>query len=272
LNFELFKAAMSNPPIPPVPADWWRSLFDATYLQTDARSVQDVELTRREVDEVIQALELGHEENILDLCGGQGRHALEMARRGYGRLVVLDFSLPLLARGRAQAQEEGRAVGFVRGDARSLPFGEGNFHAVLCLANSFGYGATRGDDLRILAEGCRVLQPGGRLLLEVADPGYVRTQLPLQSWHEAPGGLVVCRHRWLTPEHLICREMVLSCRDGLVRDCVYQVRLYELPDLEAGLKDAGFARVMVIQGTKADSLPGERGALSRRLAVAAWKD
>ncbi len=263
---------MSNPPIPPVSPDWWRSLFDEVYLQTDARSIQDEDLTRHEVDAVIQALDLRREEAILDLCGGQGRHALEMARRGYGRVLVLDFSQPLLSRGRAQAQQEGQTVAFVRGDARSLPFGEGHFHAVLCLANSFGYGATRGDDLQILQEACRLLQPGGRLFLEVADSGYVRTHLPLQSWHEAPGDLVVCRRRWFTTEHLICREMVLSRRHGLVRDCAYQVRLYEPQDLEASLKDAGFSRVIVIQDRELYSRPGERGALSRRLAVAAWKE
>ncbi|MHB8066790.1 MAG: class I SAM-dependent methyltransferase [Desulfobaccales bacterium] len=263
---------MTHPPTPPVPPDWWRHLFDETYLRTDARSVQDEALTRREVDEVIQALDLRRDESILDLCGGQGRHALDMARRGYGRVLVLDFSQPLLSWGRAQAQREGGAVAFVRGDARSLPFGEASLHAVLCLANSFGYGATRGDDLRILEEACRVLSPGGRLYLEVADPGYVRVHLPLQSWHEAPGDLVVCRRRWLTPEHLICREMVLSQQDGLVRDCAYQVRLYEPQDLEAHLKDAGFARVAMIEGKAPDSPPGERGALSRRLAVAAWKE
>jgi D-alanine-D-alanine ligase len=66
-----------------VPPDWWRSIFDEVYLQTDARSILDEDLTRAEVDAVIQALDLGREEAILDLCGGQGRHALEMARRGY---------------------------------------------------------------------------------------------------------------------------------------------------------------------------------------------
>ena len=33
-----------------VDPDWWKTLFDEVYLITDARSVCDSELTRREVD------------------------------------------------------------------------------------------------------------------------------------------------------------------------------------------------------------------------------
>jgi len=262
---------MSNPPIPHVSPDWWRTLFDEVYLRTDARTILDGELTRREVEEVIQALNLGESEAILDLCGGQGRHALELARRGYGRVLVLDFSQPLLSWGRDQAQQEKLPVAFVRGDARSLPLRGENFSAVLCLANSFGYGATRGDDLRLLEEAHRLLQRGGRLFLEVADPGYVRTHLPPQSWHEAPGDLVVCRRRWLTPEHLVCRELVLSRQGGLVRDCTYQMRLYGPEDLEAVLRDAGYAPVRVISRKAPYTQPGDHGALSHRLAATAWK-
>jgi D-alanine-D-alanine ligase len=262
---------MSDSSIPPVPPDWWRTLFDEVYLQTDARSIDNEELTRREVEEVIQTLDLRKHESILDLCGGQGRHALDLARRGYDRLLVLDFSQPLLSRGRDQARREGLPVAWVRGDARRLPLMGANFSAILCLANSFGYGATREDDLQILKEAYRLLQPGGRLFLEVSDPGYVRTRLPAQSWHEAPGDLVVCRRRWITPEHLVCRELVLSRGEGLIRDRTYQVRLYNPGELEESLQAAGFSRLEVISQPEPYSQPGDHGALSRRLAVTAWK-
>lgn len=262
---------MDLPLIPPVPPDWWRHLFDEIYLQTDARSILDEEMTRREVDGLIQALDLGKQETLLDLCGGQGRHALEMARRGYGRVLVLDFSPTLLASGRTRALKEGLPVAFIRGDARSLPLGSENFSAVFCLANSFGYGATREEDLQVLKEAYRLLQPGGRFFLEVADPGYVRGSLPLQSWHEAPSDLVVCRRRWLTPEYLICRELVLSRNQGLVRDQTYRMRLYEPQELERSLREAGFGEVRVAPQKDSDSRIGDRGSLSRRLAATAWK-
>ena len=51
-----------------VEKDWWKTLFDEVYLQTDARSVCDEELTRREVDFLIRKLDLLKADPILDLC------------------------------------------------------------------------------------------------------------------------------------------------------------------------------------------------------------
>jgi len=257
--------------IPPVAPEWWRTLFDDVYLETDARSVLNGELTRREVDGVIKALELKAQEAILDLCGGHGRHALELARRGYQKVSVLDFSLPLLSLGLDQARGQGLPVRFIRGDARNLPLAGERFDAVLCLANSFGYGATREEDLEILRESCRLLRPGGRLFLEVADPEFVRWQLPAQSWHETPQGMVVCRRRWITAEHLVCRELVLSRTRGLVRDHTYRLRLYGPEKLSACLTAAGFSRLRIASLPEGDANQPERGSLSRRLAVTAWK-
>jgi D-alanine-D-alanine ligase len=257
--------------MPSVPPEWWRTLFDDVYLETDARSVLSGELTRREVDGLIEALQVGVRAAILDLCGGHGRHALELARRGYAGVLVLDFSLPLLSLGLEQASDLGLPVSFVRGDARTLPLAGERFDVVLCLANSFGYGATRQEDLEILRESCRVLRPGGRLFLEISDPEFVRRHLPPQSWHETPQGLVVCRQRWVTREHLVCRELVLSRARGLVRDHAYRLRLYGLEELSACLTAAGFTCVRVASPPELDAGPPERGSLSRRLVLTAWK-
>ena len=56
--------------------NWWMSIFDDVYLQTDARSVCDDQLTREEVDFLENGPKISKRWQILDLCGGQGRHAL----------------------------------------------------------------------------------------------------------------------------------------------------------------------------------------------------
>ena len=86
-----------------VKPDWWKTLFDDLYLVTDARSVCDAEVTRREVDAVCALLDMAKDAAILDLCGGQGRHSIELASRGYAHCTVFDYSRVLIEHGRSKA-------------------------------------------------------------------------------------------------------------------------------------------------------------------------
>ena len=54
-------------------------------------------------------------------------------------------------------------------DMRRLPFADASFDAVLNLFHAFGYLEDETQDELVLAEVARVLAPGGRFLLEVAN-------------------------------------------------------------------------------------------------------
>lgn len=112
----------------PVPAledyvhpEWWRRIFNSLYLKTDADVVEDSKITRQEADTFINILKLGSEDTILDLCCGQGRHVLELARRGF-KIEGLDRSRYLIQRAKAFAKKESLSVRFREGDARKLPY------------------------------------------------------------------------------------------------------------------------------------------------------
>ena len=63
-----------------VKADWWRQIFNANYLRTDGDVVEDPLITKGEIDLFLTALAPSKDSVILDLCCGQGRHSLELAR------------------------------------------------------------------------------------------------------------------------------------------------------------------------------------------------
>jgi D-alanine-D-alanine ligase len=218
---------------------WWETLFDEVYLLTDAPIVDNPPLTKREVDVVERVLHLRPTERILDLCGGQGRHALELARRGYQHLTVLDYAPFLLQRGHHEAVEDGLRVHFCRGDARSIPLRAGSVDVVLLMANSFGYFASPGEDWQVLLEAARVLRRGGRFLLDLTDEAFIRRHFLSESWHEATSDAVVCWKRELSGDVVRVREMVLSKANGLVRDRTYAERLYSPERLRSLLKEAG---------------------------------
>ena len=228
-----------------VDPNWWQHLFDEVYLLTDAPFVCNPELTRREVEGVIQVLQLDRADRILDLCGGQGRHALELARRGYRHLTVFDYADFLLERGRREATATGLKVTFTQGDARTLPFPAASFDVVLLMSNSFGYFADAADDRRVLAEIGRVLIPGGRFLMDLIDRDVVLRQFRAESWHEATDDIVVCWKRELVDEVVRVREMVLSKSTGLLRDRSYAERLYSADSLRILLSEEKFADIKV---------------------------
>jgi D-alanine-D-alanine ligase len=224
-----------------VKPDWWQRIFNSVYLKTDADVVDDRNITSSEISLFSSVLRLTPEDNILDLCCGQGRHYLELARRGFTNIEGLDRSHYLIQKARAQAKKEGLPSRFKEGDARKLPYQPDTFDVVMILGNSFGYFETAQDDGRVLKEVFRVLKPWGRLLIDVADGDYLRNNFQPRSWEWINKKLFVCRERSLSLDdhRLISREVVTHVEKGVIADQFYAERLYTLESIEDLLKTAG---------------------------------
>jgi len=254
-----------------VPPDWWKSLFDEIYLLTDARSVADTDLTRREVDMLCELLKLQTGDRILDLCGGQGRHSLELARRGFTGCTVLDFSEVLLEQGRISARAAKCRLEFVQGDATATGLPAESFDHVLILGNSLGYLPDPQDDLRIIREARRLLRPGGWLLIDVTDGEVVRERFTPNAWHEIADAIVVCRQRILDEQAIRCREVVLCKERGLLRDQTYAIRTYSADRLERMVDAAGLIRIGSQKGFANEQLEGDYGFMNHRLLIKGQK-
>ena len=250
---------------------WWQHIFDETYLVTDARSVCCPTTTAAEVDVVEGTLGLDSDDRILDLCGGQGRHAIELHKRGYRNVTVVDYSEVLLRVGLKNAASMGCPVHFCRGDASELGLTGSIFDAVLVMGNSFGYFEDDRQNQRILQEICRLLRPGGRLLLDLIHSDYARQQFKPSSWHEATKDVVVCRRRQLLDAGVLVQEMVISKGSGLIRDVTYFARLFRPKELETLLADSGFNQISCDGKMVSHSGPEDYGLLSKRMVVTAQK-
>jgi D-alanine-D-alanine ligase len=180
-----------------VQSDWWNHIFNSLYLKTDSDVVDDNDITRKEIDMFSNIVDLKKEDDVLDLCCGQGRHVLELSRRGF-KVEGLDRSRFLVQKAKATAKKENISVRFREGDARKLPFPPDTFEVVMMLGNSFGYFETVQDDLRILKEIFKVLKPWGRLLLDVTDGEYLKKNFQNRSWEWIDKKLFVCRERTLS--------------------------------------------------------------------------
>jgi len=228
-----------------LPPDWWRSLFNSLYIQTDGDVVENDVNTTREVDLLIRSAGLEQNDRILDLCCGQGRHAIELARRGFRFVTGIDRSRYLVRLARKRARQRGLAVNFHEGDARKFRVTESSFHCICLLGNSFGYFDAEEDDLRVLEAVKRALRSGATLAMDLVDGDWMRSNFEKRSWEWIDQNHFVCRERSLDQDgqRLVSREVVVHAERGVIADQFYAERLFSRARIVALLEAAGFGAI-----------------------------
>jgi SAM-dependent methyltransferase len=142
--------------------EWWKDFFDGLIVEF-WQAVVPEETTRAEADFLEKHLSLGPASRVLDVPCGAGRHAIELASRGY-RLTGVDISPQFLDAARASALARGVTVDWRQAEMRDLPW-ESGFDSAYCAGSSFGFLGDEGDAgfLRAIA---RTLKPGGRFFAD----------------------------------------------------------------------------------------------------------
>ncbi len=223
---------------------WYESFFDEHYF-TEYAALLTPERTEAEVEAII-ALLGPPPMRILDLCCGHGRHAIELAARGY-EAHGQDLSEVFLAKAASDAEARGVPLHLKRGDMRHIEHAP-PFDAVVNLFTAFGYFDDDGEEMKVLHEVFRVLRPGGVFLLDVINrDGIMRKFLP-KSWDRLEDGSWMVQERLFDPVRGTCTERrtrVMPDGSALERGTV--CRLFTPTELCRMLREAGL-EPEVVQG------------------------
>lgn len=141
---------------------WYEEIF------TDYANTYDKEVftkgTVQEVDFIESEIEFNRTRKILDIGCGTGRHAIELAKRGY-RVTGIDLSKDQLRKAKEKVEIEGVEVTFLQGDARDLSFEEPFDLVIMLCEGAFPLMETDEMNFRILQNAERSLKEGGKFIL-----------------------------------------------------------------------------------------------------------
>jgi 2-polyprenyl-3-methyl-5-hydroxy-6-metoxy-1,4-benzoquinol methylase len=139
-------------------SQWYEELFTDYAEKYDQENY--TQGTAAEVEFIESEISHDRSRKILDIGCGTGRHAIELAQRGY-LVTGLDLSDSQLERARKKAAAAGVKVTFLKRDARDFRFEEPFDVAIMLCEGAFSLMETDAMNFQILANAGQALKPGG---------------------------------------------------------------------------------------------------------------
>lgn len=197
---------------------WYQEWFGPEYLELYAH--RDEHEARQQV-----AFFRGHfpaiDGSVLDLACGTGRHLQELAACGY-RAVGCDLSFSLLRTGLI----EYGSMPVARADMRTLPFCSGSIAALVNFFTSFGYFSAEDENLLVVKEMARVLEPGAPFLFDYLNVHRELEKLVQRETRQTPMGEVLIERWFDHPDRAFMKRITIGAKRYMER-----VRGYDLDEI-----------------------------------------
>lgn len=209
---------------------WYIDFFSDDYLEIYGYTFS-AERTNLEVSFIEALLELPPKSTILDLCCGQGRHAVALAKHGFN-VTGQDLNADYLRQAEEYAKKENVLLNLINKDMRTIPF-YGELDAVINIYSSFGYLESHEENLSVLKAIKVALKPGGLLLMDLINREWVIRNYDQTEWREGQGGIIHLEHRALdlisSRNHI---NFTIIYPDGTRKVTAgHHIRLYSLTEM-----------------------------------------
>ena len=205
-----------------------RSVFDSVASKYDVMNdLMSMGLHRLWKAYTVQVANLQPGQQVLDIAGGTGDLAMAFAKQvgPTGRVFHTDINEAMLSTGRYRLLNHGLVLPTLVCDAEKLPFVDGHFDLV---SVAFGLRNMTHKD-RALAEMCRVLKPGGKLMVLE----FSKVAKPLEKAYD-----------WYSFKVLPRMGQLVAGDADSYRYLAESIRMHPgQQELKALMKNAGFAHV-----------------------------
>jgi SAM-dependent methyltransferase len=210
---------------------WFETFFQGPAVDFWTRAMTPA-LTLADVDFLEKTFDVKPGARLLDVPCGNGRHSMELARRGY-RVTGIDLSDEFLAVARVQLDADWR-----KGDMRALELEPSTFDGAFCFGNSFGYldYTSVVDFLSALAG---AMKPAAKLVIETGMAAEsILPTLVQKRWHRL-GDLVILSENRYDPWESRLNIDYTFVRDGTIETRPTARYVFTSADLRRMLEAAG---------------------------------
>lgn len=188
------------------------------------------------IELIVRAAAITPPAEVLDLASGPGRHAIELALRGF-TVTAVDLSPTLLEHSLHKAEEEGVTLTAIEADMRHIPFVD-MFDLAVQLFTSFGYFDDPADDDLVLRLVRRSLNDGGCYALDLINTRRLHEKLVAES-RRSQDGLDITERRHIKNGR-VNKDIAITSSDGTRQTFHESVRLFSPEEIEGMLRAAGF--------------------------------
>jgi cyclopropane fatty-acyl-phospholipid synthase-like methyltransferase len=202
----------------------WKKLIPPGLSEAECELIQDV-------------AQLKAGDKVLDLMCGYGRHALELARRGF-HLTAIDNSADYISEIKSIAQEEALPVEAFTSSALTMQV-QHQYTAAICMGNSFAF-FNREDAVKLLKRIANHLSNDGVLVInswmiaEIAIKHYRE-----KEWYEVDQYKYILDYRFhFHPSRIESEHTIISAKGQV--EVIHGIDyIFTLSEMEAMFNEAG---------------------------------
>ena len=202
--------------------EWWEEYFgEAFCLTAIAMNLH----AKREIDFILNKVEIPDDGRILDMCCGYGRHSLELAKRGYSVLGV-DYSETLINKAQSANVFEDK-LQFIKGDIRNYIATE-KYDLVLNLFVSIGYFSSETENIKSVETLCNAVKKGGYLVLEINNSENIQEG---EEITKARHGTIIKTERWYDADSKILHSKRKVNTQDNQKEYDMNIRIYTIYEI-----------------------------------------